>query len=87
MDLTKHNRSVDLQCPTCGGSSFSGIELPEGSELECFGCGLKITRQELVEANSEHIAGHVDEVKKAVMEDVQKAFRAAFKGIKGFKVR
>ena len=59
MDLERHNRTIALQCPTCGGTQFDS----QSEELiTCPGCGLKMTRQELRDGNREHISAQVDEV-------------------------
>lgn len=87
MDAGKYNKSVEMLCPTCGGSDFSGNDGTNEARLTCGSCGLELTKSELIEANSENIAGHVDQVKKAVIDDVQKAFRDAFKGNKMFKLK
>lgn len=72
MDANKYNREVGMQCPTCGGAEFKFDEdhTDNADLVECTGCGLKISRAELVEANSENIDAQVEEIADAAVKDV-----------------
>lgn len=87
MDDQKYNRTVEMLCPTCGESSYSGDDGSDEVVLTCGSCGLRLTKAELIEANSQNISGHVNQVKKAAMDDMRQALRNAFKGNKNFKLK
>ena len=86
MDSNKYSRTVEMQCPTCGGIEFKSEEGIE-SQVTCASCGLQLTKDEIRQANGQNIAAHVDEVKREVVKDVQKAFRDAFKGNRNFRIK
>jgi len=46
----------------------------------CTSCGRSLSKDELIEFNSENLQAHVDEVKKMVVEDITKEFRKIFSG-------
>lgn len=78
MNSSKFQKNVPLLCPTCGGDDFL---FEEDKELvECIGCGLVISKDELAYENTEMIEA---EMKKTV-EDV---LRKEFAGVKGIKIR
>lgn len=89
----KYNRSVSLLCPTCGGSQFShdDADAPAHSLLKCETCGLEISKDDLVRANSENVDEHVKEIGKEVVEDIEKELRdslkKAFGGSKNFRIK
>lgn len=83
----KYDRTVQLQCPTCGGSEFSRMESSIDPEMcKCASCAREIAREELVSENSAHIQAHVDEMKAEVVADVRKEIANIFKG-SGFKLK
>jgi len=88
VDAEKYNRSVSLLCPTCGSDQFSrdGEEGP--SQLAtCARCGLKITHDDLIRANTESINEHVKEIGKDVAKDIREELAKAFRGSKFFSVK
>lgn len=88
MDSNKYSRTIEMHCPTCGGTEFKSDEAAGAeSPVTCTSCGLQLTRDDLREANGQNIAAHVDEVKKEVVQDIRKAFRDAFKGNKSFRIK
>lgn len=87
----KYNRSVSLHCPTCAGTDFEGAD-DEGREtVKCANCGREITRDDLVEENSELISEYVreigDEVTKDIADEFTKTLKQAFKDSKFIKVK
>ena len=85
--MKNHDRSIEMNCPTCGSVSFSGVGEAEEGVLTCASCGLMLTKDALIEANGENISMHVAEVKKEIAVDVRKAFLDAFKGNKNFRIK
>ncbi|MBH3372437.1 hypothetical protein ACIF81_07360 [Pseudomonas juntendi] len=90
MNVDKYARSVTLNCPTCGGTSFES-ESNESLEVTCIGCARTLTRDELRRENEENIQEHLNEMKKDVMKDVagdlRKQLQKAFKCSKGFRLK
>lgn len=91
MRADKYNRSIPVNCPTCGGTDF---EIPDGSEAEpvtCVRCGRTISPDGLIRENSENISEHVKEVKSEVLKDFKKeftdSFRRTFKGNKNIRIK
>lgn len=90
IDSNKYNRTIQLHCPTCGGTDFSPVSQATGGDtapIKCSSCGLTTTRSELIAANGENIAAHVDEIKREVRDDITKSLKNAFKGNKFFKIK
>lgn len=86
-DAGKYDRSVELQCPTCGATQFHHDEHDETAPVTCASCGLKISRSELIEANDENITAHVEQMKDEVVADVRKQLSDALSGLKNFKIK
>lgn len=93
MNTEKHNRSVTLLCPTCGGTQFSPVS-PDDIESElqkCAMCSREITRDELIRENSENIDEHFNEIKNEVTKDIANEFKkqlaSAFKDSKFIKIK
>ena len=76
MRNNKYDRSISMQCPTCGGTDF---ESDEGSEIRCIQCDRTMTKDELREANSERIQAEVEEVKAEIVKDIKRDFSKMFK--------
>ncbi|WP_024591672.1 MULTISPECIES: ECs_2282 family putative zinc-binding protein [unclassified Pseudoalteromonas] len=89
----KYQRSIGLQCPTCGCTDYEyeqGVD--ETIELaKCASCGRELTKDELVHENSENIQEHVSEIGKKVTEDLAKELKAslkeAFRGSKNIRIK
>ncbi|MGY3643826.1 MULTISPECIES: ECs_2282 family putative zinc-binding protein [Pseudomonas] len=90
MNFDKHSRTVSLQCPTCGGSSFES-DVNESPEVKCVQCERVISRDELLRENSENIRENLEEIKANVAKDIagqmKKALKDAFKGNKNIKFK
>lgn len=81
MDADKYNRTITLLCPTCGSDQFSQQEA-SGAAVQmvtCARCGREMTKDDLIQENSENVAAHVDEVKQEIVDDIRKQFARIFK--------
>ena len=72
-----YDRSMSLQCPTCGGESFEHEE--EQPDVRCVRCDLILTKAELREANGARIDEEVEALKAEVLKDVKADFAKIFK--------
>ena len=90
VDASKYDRTIHLNCPTCGGTEFeSDSSHPDDDEkiVKCPTCGYSTTQGELIAANSENIDSYVEEIKGQLAKDITKSFQAAFKGNKFIKFK
>lgn len=76
MPDNKYDRSISMQCPTCGGTDFESGESPE---IRCAQCDRTMTKEELREANGERIQAEVEDVKAEIIKDIEKDFSKMFK--------
>lgn len=76
MPDSKYDRSISMQCPTCGGTDF---EFDDGPEIRCVQCDRLMTKDELREANEERIQAEVEEAKADILKDITKDFSKMFK--------
>lgn len=72
-----YNRSLRLQCPSCGGESFEQEE--DKPDVRCVRCDRMMTKDELREANGARIEAEVDEIKGEVLKDVKADLANIFK--------
>ena len=72
-----YDRSMRLQCPTCGGEGFEQED--DKPDVRCVRCDRVITKDELREANGPRIETEVDEIKAEVLRDVKADFAKIFK--------
>lgn len=81
LNTDKYNQSINLLCPTCGGTQFSHDESDDQSTgmVTCASCGLEIVKADLVRANSENVSEHVEDMKKKILKDVEKELRESLK--------
>lgn len=89
MDAEKYNRSITLLCPTCGSTDLntkSGADVSE-QIATCSGCGLEISKDDLISENSENIAAHVKEIGQEVTRDFAAEMKKTLSGSKYFKVK
>ena len=93
MNLEKHNRSVSLACPACGGKQYShpDEQVREQEILTCTSCGRQTTKDALIEANRAAIDAQLESMKADVLKDVQdemkKVLSNAFAGNKHIKLK
>jgi predicted nucleic acid-binding Zn-ribbon protein len=84
----KFDRTIPLNCPTCGGTEFEyQSENDDTQPVKCPGCGLTTTKAELIASNSENIGAHMDEIKEQLLKDVTQSFKDAFKGNKYITIK
>ncbi|POA34671.1 hypothetical protein [Pseudomonas sp. GW456-12-1-14-TSB6] len=90
MKIGKHSRTIAMQCPTCGGTSFE-YESSDSPEVKCIQCERVIQRDELLRENSENIQENLEEIKANIVKDIanqmKKSLTAAFKGNKNIKIK
>lgn len=93
IDASKYDRSVTMNCPTCGGTQFEydPSDLNDKSLMKCISCKSTQTKEDLVEANSEAINEHIKEMGKDVTRDLgaelKKHLERAFSGNKYIKIK
>lgn len=93
MNLDKLNRNITLVCPTCGNTEMESLNgLHDVSDsFKCDGCGLEISKEDLINANQENINANLDEVKelaaKEVKLEIEKMLKNAFKGSKNINFK
>lgn len=64
-----YDRSMSLQCPTCGGETFE--REGDESDVRCIRCDRTMTKDELQEANGSRIEAEIDALKAEVIKDVK----------------
>ena len=93
MNTEKYKRNVSLLCPTCGCTQFAfekGVD--ETIEmLKCASCGREITKDELIQENSENITEHMKEMGNQVTKDlaneIKESLNKTFKGNKNIRIK
>lgn len=89
----KYNRQVTLLCPTCGNDQFAhnGKNGQTSELVTCVGCGLELSKDDLIRSNSENVDEHVKEIGQEVTKDLQRelheSLKRVFRGSKNIKVR
>ena len=89
----KYQRNVSMLCPTCGCSTYEYEQaVDETIEIvKCASCGRELTKDELMNENSENINEHISEMTKEIKADIAKEFKAslkkAFRGNKNFRIK
>jgi len=71
-----YDRSISLQCPTCGGTDF---EHNETELVKCVKCERLLTKAELRAENGQRIESEVEDLKAELLKDVQADFKKMFK--------
>jgi hypothetical protein len=87
MDSEKYDRSIVLNCPTCGNTDFETSEDDNNPLVKCVSCNREITKDDLINENGENIDFNVEEVADEVLSDLSKMFKSAFKGSKNIKIK
>lgn len=72
----KYDRTISMECPTCGGTSFEQDDSPI---VKCATCGREISKDDLREANGARIEAELEDVKQQVFKDIKADFAKAFK--------
>lgn len=92
MNSGKYDRNINMLCPTCGGDQFeTGESADEATEIvKCASCGRVLTKDELIDENSETIEEHVKEMGAEAVKDLAKemkeSIRKAFRGNKNIRI-
>lgn len=86
MNDDKFNRSLNLLCPTCGSDQFEYDE-DDMSLVKCSSCDREMTKDQLIEENSENIQVNVDEVKNEIEKDFEKKVKDIFRNNKNFTIK
>jgi uncharacterized Zn finger protein (UPF0148 family) len=81
MRSENYDRSLKLNCSTCGNSVFEYKD--QSGPLRCNSCNRVFTRDELISENGEMIEAEADKMKAQVMTDLRKSIADKFG--KGFK--
>lgn len=83
------NRSVSMQCSTCGGTQFE-YEAETGP-YRCVGCDRSFAREEILRENGLPIDNEVGEMAtdaaKYARDELRKSMRRALSGSKHFKLK
>lgn len=87
MDSEKYNRSIVLNCPTCGNTDFETSEDENNPLVKCISCNREMTKDDLINENGENIDVNVEEITDEVVEDLSKMLKNAFKGSKNIKIK
>lgn len=87
MDSEKYDRSIVLNCPTCGHTEFETSEDENNPLVKCVSCNRETTKDDLINENGENIDFNIEEVADEVLEDLSKMFKNAFKGSKNIKIK
>ena len=72
MDSEKYNRSIVLNCPTCGNTDFETSEDENNPLVKCVSCNRETTKDDLI---------------NDVSNDLSKMLKNAFKGSKNIKIK
>nr|WP_298409907.1 hypothetical protein [uncultured Halomonas sp.] len=93
MNSDKYSRNIELICSTCGGTQFEYGDDIENDyvEVRCIGCDRVMSKEGLIDENSESIDEHTREVGKETVDDLakrmKKEFKKAFRGNKNIKIK
>ncbi|MBY8829896.1 ECs_2282 family putative zinc-binding protein [Hephaestia mangrovi] len=74
---SNYDRSISMQCPTCGSESFEHSE--DNPTVSCTRCDRTMTKDELREANGSRIEEELDALKAEVLSDVRADISKMFK--------
>lgn len=76
-----YNRSIKLQCITCGGTDFEAND--DKTYIKCNTCNREYLNgyDELVELNQENIEKSVQNIKSEVRDDIQNEINDMLKNI------
>ena len=81
-----YGRSVNLLCPTCGGDQFE-YDGEEATLFTCASCQREITKDDLIDENSENIDTNASEIVQEVKKDFENQIRDMFKNNKFIKIK
>jgi uncharacterized Zn finger protein (UPF0148 family) len=70
-----YDRSISLQCPTCGGTEFEQDEI---GIVKCFRCERTLTQTDLRESNGRLIEAELEDLKTEILKDLKADIRKIF---------
>lgn len=78
--MKNYSRVVNLQCPICGSVDFI-IENESNDVIQatCKLCNRTLSKDEVMQNNSENINTHINEVKEEIIDDITNTFKSIFK--------
>jgi ribosomal protein L37AE/L43A len=84
----EYSRTIQLRCPTCASTEFASAE---SEVVTCAGCGMSLSKDELMAANQENIHEHAKEVADEAVADLTnklgEQLKAAFRGNKYITIK
>ncbi|MFO7580666.1 MAG: hypothetical protein R6W74_10745 [Nitrosomonas halophila] len=86
MNNDKYGRNVNLICPTCGGDQFEYGEV-EVALVTCASCEREMTKEQLIDENSENVQANVSEVTQEIKKDFEKKIKDIFKNNNNFRLK
>ncbi len=80
-------KSISLKCGVCGNDQFSTVDesiedmlsAPKETEVRCSDCGRVITKEQLIEENSNVIEANIEDFKVEIVKQLQKDINKMFK--------
>ena len=93
MPNRRHDRKIELRCPTCTGTQFQYDDDldADNASVRCIGCDRVLAKDELIRENAENIDAHASEIGKKVIDDfaleMKRRLRSAFRGSKHIKFK
>jgi uncharacterized Zn finger protein len=80
-------KNISMKCSVCGNDQFSIIgesvedmqKASDDTEVKCSDCGRVITKEQLIEDNSQIIDANMDDFKEEIMKQLQKDIKKMFK--------
>lgn len=79
-------KSISMRCSICGNDQFSTVdervediqEADDEVEIKCSDCGRVVTKEQLIEENSEIISANIEDIKEEFIGELQKKFKKMF---------
>lgn len=79
-------KSISLRCYICGNDQFSTVderihdmlEASDDTEVKCSDCGRIVTKEHLIEENSDIIEANVEDLKKEAIKEIEKELKKVF---------
>lgn len=95
MNLDKYETAITLVCPTCTSTKFEfdeNLKQDDASpSYKCVSCENIISKNDLMQSNSENIEEHQKEIGKKIAaeiaEDLKKSLKKAFRGNSFIKIK
>lgn len=80
-------KSISMICPTCGNDQFSSLDCdiediydaPDKTRIQCSGCDLILTKEELIGENQYIIDANIEDLKKEAINKLEKELKKIFR--------